>query len=413
MQRTHRVTPPSRHGSRRRPDHCADQVEEHVLQSVPRGRRGHVDALVEQRPQRAAGATSAMSTWTPPAVVATAPIPSSEPRVTTARAASAGRRRRTPSRRTPTPVGDRAGRDGASLVDDHHVAAGLLHLGEQVARDHHGAPGVGVSPQHLSHRVDLRRIEAVRRLVEDQQVGQAQHRLGDGQSLTHAMGIRLDPAVDRRAEIGDLQRFSSARRRPAGRSPASTISWSGPKVRQEAGTFDETSYPGKDLGPCVNLGTEHQDPAGGRANESHHHSEGGGLPRAVRAQEPEDLAAMHVETHVLDRSDTAGIGLAQTADGQRQRFVDCRLDSESRSSLGDSTAGRGVSDGGAVGSRRVRTRPASTSPTTAPITRMTNATSTPTGSSPADTRVPPISGTLSSPLPASEIRYTAGAVDPA
>ena len=44
------------------------------------------------------------------------------------------------------------------LGHDHHVAAGLLDLGEQVAGDDDRAPGGGVGPQHLAHGVDLRRV---------------------------------------------------------------------------------------------------------------------------------------------------------------------------------------------------------------------------------------------------------------
>ena len=46
-----------------------------------------------------------------------------------------------------------------------------------------------VAAQHLAHRADLRRIEAVGRLVEQQQVGQPEHRLGDGQPLPHALAV--------------------------------------------------------------------------------------------------------------------------------------------------------------------------------------------------------------------------------
>jgi hypothetical protein len=81
---------------------------------------------------------------------------------------------------------DRAGRDPAALVHDDHVGAGLLDLAEQVAGQDDGSPIGRVPEQDVAHLPDLRRVEAVHRLIEHQQVRHAQHGLRDGEPLGHA-----------------------------------------------------------------------------------------------------------------------------------------------------------------------------------------------------------------------------------
>ena len=61
-------------------------------------------------------------------------------------------------------------------------------------------PGGRVPEQHVAHLPDLRRVEAVHRLVEHQQVRQAEHGLGDGQPLAHALGVGAHRAVEGGAE---------------------------------------------------------------------------------------------------------------------------------------------------------------------------------------------------------------------
>jgi len=81
---------------------------------------------------------------------------------------------------------DRPGGEPAALVHDDHVGAGLLDLAKQVAGQDDGPPLGRVSQQDIAHFPDLRRVEAVHRLIEHQQVGEAQHGLGDGEPLAHA-----------------------------------------------------------------------------------------------------------------------------------------------------------------------------------------------------------------------------------
>ena len=42
-----------------------------------------------------------------------------------------------------------------------------------------------------------------------------------------------------------------------------------------------------------------QDPPAVRLDDADHHAEGRGLPRAVAAQQPDDLALVHLEAHLV------------------------------------------------------------------------------------------------------------------
>ena len=66
---------------------------------------------------------------------------------------------------------DRAGTDHRSAIHDDHVGTGLLHFGEEVARDQHGAPRLRVVDQHVTHGSDLWRVEAVGRFVQHHEIG--------------------------------------------------------------------------------------------------------------------------------------------------------------------------------------------------------------------------------------------------
>ena len=80
-----------------------------------------------------------------------------------------------------------------------------------------------VTEQDVAHLPDLRRVQAVHRLVEHQQVGQAEHGLGDGQPLAHPPRVGCGPGGrGRRPARRSPGPRPGARRRRDARSPAST-----------------------------------------------------------------------------------------------------------------------------------------------------------------------------------------------
>ena len=85
--------------------------------------------------------------------------------------------------------------DDLAVADDDDLVGDALDLVEQVRAEQHGAALVGVAAQQVAHPADAGRVEAVGRLVEDEDLGVAEERVGDAEALAHAEGVVADPAV--------------------------------------------------------------------------------------------------------------------------------------------------------------------------------------------------------------------------
>jgi hypothetical protein len=81
-------------------------------------------------------------------------------------------------------MGDRAG------VQDGHLVAEVLDLGRVVAAQEHRRPAAGEAAQQSAQIPRAGRVEAVGRLVEDQQLGTAEQRGRRPQALPHPEGYR-------------------------------------------------------------------------------------------------------------------------------------------------------------------------------------------------------------------------------
>ena len=92
-------------------------------------------------------------------------------------------------------LGDRPLHDHAAVIDDRDRVADLLDLVEQVRREHDCPALVDEPPNHHPELLDAGRVEAVRRLVEDQQLGVAEEGAGDTQPLAHTERVGLDAIV--------------------------------------------------------------------------------------------------------------------------------------------------------------------------------------------------------------------------
>ena len=91
---------------------------------------------------------------------------------------------------------------GAHLaVGDHDdVVDGLGDLGQEVAGDQHRAPVCRLLPYQIAQPDDPGRVQAVVRLVEDQDLRVAEQGCGDRQPLTHAHRVALHTPVGGVAE---------------------------------------------------------------------------------------------------------------------------------------------------------------------------------------------------------------------
>ena len=91
-----------------------------------------------------------------------------------------------------------------AAAEHDEVVGGVLHLAHQVAGDQHRPSLVGEVAQQLPHPADALRVQAVHRLVEQQDVGVAEQRGGDAEPLPHAQGEPAHPVVGHRLEADHL-----------------------------------------------------------------------------------------------------------------------------------------------------------------------------------------------------------------
>ena len=78
------------------------------------------------------------------------------------------------------------------------MVGGVLHLAHQVAGDEHGAPLVGQRAQQFPHPADALGVQAVDRLVEQQDVGVAEQRGRDAEPLAPCRARSRAPGRRRR-----------------------------------------------------------------------------------------------------------------------------------------------------------------------------------------------------------------------
>ena len=116
---------------------------------------------------------------------------------------------------------ERALVDEMALVDDPHDVGQLLDLGQDVARDEDRPARIGQVAQLRPQAVDPGRVEAVGRLVEDEQLRVVQEGRGDAEPLAHPQRVVVD--VDRRP-IGEAHEREHSSTRPlAGSGPVEAI----------------------------------------------------------------------------------------------------------------------------------------------------------------------------------------------
>ena len=81
------------------------------------------------------------------------------------------------------------------MNEDKNMVGDLLDLGECVAGHQHRAALSGQSAQVRPQPPHPRRVESIRRFIEDEDVGVAEHRRGESQPLAHPQGEFADPSA--------------------------------------------------------------------------------------------------------------------------------------------------------------------------------------------------------------------------
>ena len=143
-------------------------------------------------------------------------------------------------------------------------------------------------------------VQAVRRLVEDEDRRPAKQRPRERQPLTHAHRVAPDPAVRRAREVHLLERLRDARGcQPGGHCDDAQMVVAGP-AGMEVGLQDRTHMPGgvakHPVGPAVDQGRA----ALGR-RQAEDGTQSRGLARPVGSNETGDGAVCDVEAEVVNR----------------------------------------------------------------------------------------------------------------
>jgi hypothetical protein len=102
-----------------------------------------------------------------------------------------------------------------AIVDDEQAVAGLADLGQEVAGNEHGVLAAQAA-QEVAHLHDLRRIQAGRRLVENEQRGFVHDGLGQAHALAIPVRQLADDLAVHVAQGGFLLGLGDARRGFAG-----------------------------------------------------------------------------------------------------------------------------------------------------------------------------------------------------
>src|SRR5437763_4689919 len=112
--------------------------------------------------------------------------------------AASGRESRRPlAGSAPRPTGG----DELAAVDDHDLVGELGHLGQHVARDEDGPAALRERAEEVPQPANAFRIDPVGGLVEDEQLGLAEQRGGNAETLPNTERVASDPALDRPRQL--------------------------------------------------------------------------------------------------------------------------------------------------------------------------------------------------------------------
>ena len=212
--------------------------------------------------------------------------------------------------------------DELAAGDDPDDLGQLAHLAEDVARDEDRPPRGCQPPERVAHGDDARRIEAVGRLVEEQEAWIAQEGRGDAEPLLHPERVRVHAVtcpVDESHELEELLDPLPRRRSPR-RGDRTEVLATG-QERIEGRRLDE----GADLEqpPTVSASerpAEQLDAARVGMDEPREDAHRRRLAGTVRAQEAVHDASRDREIQTVER-DHLAVALDEPAGGERQAIL--------------------------------------------------------------------------------------------
>ena len=220
------------------------------------------------------------------------------------------------------------GRDRGRLeelagVDRQQEGADPLDLAEQVAGHHGRDPELRPGPMHqVEHLVASSRIEPVRGLVEEQQLGVVDDRLRQLDPLLHAGRVAADRPIALLVQAHVAEHLGGPLARGSGRQPGHTAHVAhelrGGDIGREAVVLRQVAHELPDLrsaGGHVHL--HHRRAAARRGEEAEQDLEQRALAGAVGAHKADD-PRLHVERQGIQRRDRRAVALGQ-APGRDER----------------------------------------------------------------------------------------------
>src|SRR5215218_1574240 len=211
----------------------------------------------------------------------------------------------------------RARVDDPPAVHDHQAVAEARRLLHVVRREKERHASRAQAREHVPHPAARGGVEAGGRLVEHDQVGPVDEGPGDEQPLTHAAGQLAHVRAPAFGQPREREQLVAPR--AGGGAGQPEVARVHEQVLADAQVAVEVVVLGHDAEARLDLAAmardvqpEHRQAALAHARQPVDHLHRRRLAGAVRAEEAEALAALHVEVDAVDRDDAA-VGLAQAA----------------------------------------------------------------------------------------------------
>jgi len=208
--------------------------------------------------------------------------------------------------------------DQAAATEDQDRVDGLSDLGEDVAADQHRSPGLRERAQEGAEPVHAGRIEAVRGLVEDQQLRIAEQRGGQPQALAHPERVGAHGPVRRVGQLDERQNFLhagdvDARRQRQSEQVIAPRPAGVEVVGLQQGAHAPARLLEQPVGPAEHCGGPRR-----RRGEAEDQPQRRRLPGAIRPQQARDRPRHQGERQAVNR-DNVAIALRQPRGAQRTR----------------------------------------------------------------------------------------------
>ncbi|NYH51241.1 hypothetical protein HNR06_000830 [Nocardiopsis arvandica] len=214
-------------------------------------------------------------------------------------------------------LGQGAGLHDAAPADDADPVGELLYLGQDVAGEQDGAPLPAQLPDDLLEHGLLEGVQAGGRLVEQEQFDVGGQRGHERDLLPVALGVGPRPARGVQVEPLD-QRVAPGGVRAAAQAAEQVDDLTAGEVGPQLHVARHVGQPAVQCdGVAPRVAAEHRGGAAVGADEAEQDPDGGGLARAVGAEEAVDLSGTHGEVEAVQGPcRPVGLGEVDGGDGR-------------------------------------------------------------------------------------------------